>query len=285
MNPCSVLQWGLIILATWTMKAVADPQPAWIGINKPLSSSQQQVAAEADEWLANTQQPTLKNNRLQFVFGAGRSMLICAPLQVCTIALEPGELVIKNGLQLGDTARWHVTPIVGAEAQTHLMVKPLIAGLDTTMVIVTDRRAYHLQMISTEKQFMPAISWHYPERQQQAWEHYQVTAEAEQTKTRLPNTRHQLAHLNFDYDISSCKKCFWRPVRIYDDDQRVYIQLPKDIAKLEDLPVLLVESDSVAGLVNYRFKSDYYIVDHLFTKAWLMSGSKRHQQQVTITRR
>ena len=285
MNPYNLPRWGLVILATLAMKAAANSQPTWVGTDKPLSSPQQQAIAGADEWLANTQKPTLANNRLQFVFGAGRSVLICAPLQVCTVELEPGELVAKNGLQLGDTARWHVTPIVGAEAQTHLMVKPLVAGLDTTMVIVTDKRAYHLQMISTEKQFMPTIGWYYPKRQHQAWEQYQATQEEQQKKTTLPETRQKLAHLNFDYDISTCKKCFWRPIRIYDDDQRVYIQLPKATAKLADLPVLLVESDGVAGLVNYRFKNSYYIVDHLFTKAWLMSGSKRHQQQVTITRR
>src|SRR3546814_6342385 len=73
-----------------------------------------------------------------------------APGLVTDIALQPGENLVA--VASGDTARWVIgdtTSGSGEGKQTHVLVKPYSAGLLTNLVITTDRRAYHVRLIST----------------------------------------------------------------------------------------------------------------------------------------
>ena len=66
----------------------------------------------------------------------------------------------------GDTARWVIGDTAsgaGAVRRTHILVKPSAAGLSTNLVIATDRRVYHLQLVSNASSAMASISWTYPE--------------------------------------------------------------------------------------------------------------------------
>ena len=44
----------------------------------------------------------------RFLFGATLPTVVCAPLQGCNLALQPGEIV--NNVNLGDSVRWKITP-------------------------------------------------------------------------------------------------------------------------------------------------------------------------------
>lgn len=286
MNKATQILVRLVVILLLAPAAMAqDTNHPLFGEDQPLSKEHREAQDAAAAWLNQPQQPTPNGARLQFVFGAGRPSLICAPLQVCTIELEPGEVITVGGLHLGDTARWQITPALGAGQQTHLVVKPLVAGLDTTLAIITNRRTYHLQLISTVDRFMPAIAWHYPQNQNKAWQAYRARQITKSEQKTLPATRQNLGNLNFDYDISACRSCLWRPLRVYDNSNRVYIQIPQQALILGEMPVLLVETDGVTGLVNYRVKNDRYIVDGLFARAWLIAGVGRNARKIKITRR
>jgi hypothetical protein len=89
-----------------------------------------------------------------FPFGGALPVIVCAPLYVCDLSLQPGEAV--NDLHLGDAVRWQIAPAtqgVGAGAITHLIIKPTDIGLITNLVITTDRRAYAI------KREQPASCW------------------------------------------------------------------------------------------------------------------------------
>src|SRR5262249_13394337 len=78
-----------------------------------------------------------------FPFGQGEPTVVCAVLQVCDVALQRGEMV--NTVDLGDKVRWSVTPSVegsGAGQILHLVIKAYDVGLDTTLMVATDRRVY-----------------------------------------------------------------------------------------------------------------------------------------------
>lgn len=261
-----------------------NDRASWLGSGGELSTAQVEALEAISPWLNHPQRPIANGAQLQFVFNAGRPTLICAPLKVCVVELESGERVAEEGLHLGDTARWIVTPVVSAD-KTHLMIKPLVAGLDTSMVIITDRRTYHIHLLSDTNRFMPAISWQYPDQQKRAWLKYQATQAVKNHQNTIPETKQNIAGLNFEYEIGACRGCPWRPLRVYDDDQRVYIQMPSAVARLNDLPILLVESGSVLGLINYRVSKDRYIVDGLFERAWLIAGIGRSRQKLRLDRR
>jgi hypothetical protein len=94
-----------------------------------------------------------------FVEGA-LYQVYAAPEQVTDITLQPGEQL--KSVAAGDTVRWVVGDTAsgaGADERVHILVKPFAADLSTNLVILTDRRAYHLELTSTADPAMSAIAW------------------------------------------------------------------------------------------------------------------------------
>jgi type IV secretion system protein VirB9 len=60
------------------------------------------------------------------------------------------------------------------------------------------------------------------------------------------------------------------------------MQFPEGVAN-RDLPVLFVLENREKELVNFRFKSPYFVVDKLFKKAVLVIGVGSTKKSVTIT--
>ena len=65
----------------------------------------------------------------------------------------------------------------------------------------------------------------------------------------------------------------WRPLRVYDDGIKTYLQMSPDMASYE-APALFVIEDKQPLLVNYRVKQSIYIVDRLFDRGQLRVGAK-----------
>ncbi|MDE2166235.1 MAG: P-type conjugative transfer protein TrbG [Alphaproteobacteria bacterium] len=205
--------------------------------------------------------------------------LYAAPEQVTDIALQPGETL--SSISAGDTVRWVVgdtTSGTGNDKQMHVLVKPFAPGLKTNLVIMTDRRSYHLELVSTEHTSMAAISWTYPEDQLVALK--QQNDRAESIAPIAENV--SLSDLNFRYAISGDRPP-WRPIRAFDDGHKVYIEFPRRIDQGEAPPLFVVGPQGGNQLVNYRVRGNYYIVDRLFAAAELRLGEKP-QQIVRISR-
>ena len=67
------------------------------------------------------------------------------PYHLTDIMLEPGEVVIGTPLLSEDESVWELTAGVGKDTATgldvqHLFIKPAYSRLDSTLVIITDRR-------------------------------------------------------------------------------------------------------------------------------------------------
>lgn len=104
-----------------------------------------------------------KAGLVTFAYGSGIPTVVCALLELTDLAFEKGESILS--VQLGDSVRWNIESAISGSANDsveHLIVKPLEAGLKTSMLITTDRRAYHIRLKSTEADFMPAVVFSYP---------------------------------------------------------------------------------------------------------------------------
>ena len=205
--------------------------------------------------------------------------LYAAPERVSDIALQPGETL--TSVSAGDTVRWVIGDTVsgsGNDQRTHVLVKPFAPGLKTNLVITTDRRSYHLQLESTERTAMAAISWTYAEDQIMALR--RQNAQADATMPVASNVA--LENIRFRYTISGDNPP-WRPVRAFDDGHKLYIEFPRRIDQGEAPPLFVVGADGGNELVNYRMRGNYYIVDRLFAAAELRLGTKP-QQVVRISR-
>jgi type IV secretion system protein TrbG len=207
--------------------------------------------------------------------------LYAAPEQVSDIALQPGEKLIA--VSAGDTVRWVVgdtTSGAGEAEQVHILVKPVAPELKTNLVIATDRRAYHLELESTEHTYMAAVSWHYPHDRLIALQ--RKNEEAAGASGQVIDSGLSLDRLHFRYEITGDNPP-WRPVRAFDDTSKVYIEFPRRIDQGEAPPLFVIGPDGGTQLVNYRVRGNYYVVDRLFAAAELRLGEDP-QQVVRISR-
>lgn len=226
-----------------------------------------------------------RGGAVQFVFDAQEPSIVCAVMQVCDIALQPGEQI--NSLNVGDTARWNVDPSVsgaGTDETEHLIIKPLDVGLETSMVIGTDRRTYHLKLKSHRTIYMSNVSFSYPADQQIKFAAIAHRAMRDRQDRTIPATGEYLGDLDFAYKISGSAP--FRPVRVFNDGRKTIIQLPDSVRNSEAPSLLVVTpSSSDLGLVNSRLQNNRFIVDQLFDKAVLIVGVGDEQKKVTISRR
>ncbi|ART47887.1 MULTISPECIES: P-type conjugative transfer protein TrbG [Comamonadaceae] len=188
--------------------------------------------------------------------------------RVTVIALQPGEELVT--VAAGDTVRWIVGDTSsgsGDALRVNVMVKPIRSGLKTNLVITTSRRTYLLELTSTDKTWMASVSWEYPKDKMLA---LQRQAQAASAATPV-DTGLSLDKIRFRYAVSGSNPP-WKPLRAFDDGEKVYIQFPQGIAQGELPPLFVIGAQGDGQLVNYRFRTPYYIVDRLFGAAELRLG-------------
>ena len=231
-----------------------------------------------------------RDGRITFLYGATMPSVICSPLKITDIQLEVGEKL--KSIQAGDTARWNFSTDVsgsGKNEVVHIIVKPLDLGINTNLIIFTNRRTYNLKLVSKKYVWTPIINFTYNSSLQSSlikYKKYQMKKAENYRKLnsfeKSPQSRVDINNLDFNYEIDGNVK--WKPIRVYNDGIKTFIQMPKSIS-VQEAPVLVVlDSSSNKNLVNYRLKEDKYIVDKLFNSAMLLLGVGSDQESVIIHR-
>ena len=195
--------------------------------------------------------------------------------------LQPAEELID--VSTGDTVRWVIADTISGQGGTrrvHILVKPTLPDIQTNLVVLTDRRTYHLELVSTKQTYMASISWTYPTDSLVAL-HKQNQA-ARETEERVADRGVRLDSLNFRYRIEGDDPP-WRPLRAFDDGHKVFIQMPSGLSQGEAPPLFIAGADGRPNLVNYRVRGSYYIVDRMFGAAELRLG-ENPQRTVRIVR-
>lgn len=253
-----------------------------------LDAKARQAVRLAGQWMNAPNMPVLgADGSVTFIYGSTLPQLICKPLFACDVTLQAGERIKQ--VDVGDAVRWQVKPSVsgtGTALTTHLIIKPSEADLNSNMVVTTDRRIYNIQLISKVDDWMPSVSFYYPEDNQTQWASYYEKQEPRnqgQRKLTPIEQQPEIAKNLPQYKLSGDKPS-WRPVKVYADDQKTYIKFPASV-KNDETPVLVVLGpDHNEQLVNYRMIDDSYVVDKVVSHAALISGVGRHQQKVEIVR-
>jgi P-type conjugative transfer protein TrbG len=195
--------------------------------------------------------------------------------QITTIALEPGENLTGAGpIAAGDTARWIIGDTesgAGLTRRVQVLVKPTRADIATNLVITTDRRTYMIELRAREALYMPAVAWAYP-----------AQPGSRQTVPTTPIIPAATAR-NYRYGLTGGNPP-WKPVSIYDDGRRVYVEFPRGIVQGEMPPLFVIGPEGEAQIVNSRIHQHILIVDRLFGAAELRLGSGDRQQVVRIVR-
>ncbi len=199
-------------------------------------------------------------------------------MQITDIELQQGEKVVS--INLGDTVRWVVQPAVSAGDTTHIIVRPREIGLDTSMVVTTDKRTYHMRLRSHRTDYMPRVRFAYIEDALNKWENIKTAAIAKRSAGTIPETNEYLGDLDFAYAVKG--KARWKPVRVYNDAVKTIIEMPRAMAATE-APTLMIArkqgrilKKQELTIVNYRVQGSRYI---------MIVGVGGDQERVTITRK
>jgi type IV secretion system protein VirB9 len=281
---------GTISTTASVTPATTPPPINLLSPSAPLNAKERHAVALARRWKNRAEMPQRgEDGVVRFLYGATLPTVVCAPLQVCDLALQPGEIV--NSVNVGDKVRWNISPGVSGSADgrvTHLIIKPADAGLVSSLVIETNRRTYAIKLVSTRHEWMPLVAFNYPDDMRRQWSAYQQTVAFGVAASRLPSGEN-VANLDFGFRLSGDDPS-WRPLRVYSDGVKTYIQFPRSLGSSAAPALVALDNDGgwfaspTEQMVNYRMQGDRYIVDRVLDHAELVSGVGSDQTRVVITR-
>jgi type IV secretion system protein VirB9 len=246
--------------------------------NISLTPKEEEALRLAAEWSDRPIKPIqTAEGKVVYVHGATLPTIIGSPMQISDIELEPGEQV--NEILVGDSARWLVEDGTSGNGITHIFVKPVDAGLSTSLAVTTNRRVYHIKLISRVSGHTPYVGFLYSGQMQAL-----VKKDARESQWRTAMEDNQpldMSNLNFNYDVRG--KAAWKPVKVWDDGRKMYLRLP-DKAVRGEVPALLVRRGDENILVNYRLKNNTFEVDGIFNNIILIAGNGGNQDRAEIIR-
>lgn len=277
-------------LATSSGSSRAVPKDYHPKSDIPLTATALEAVRVSESWQVEKNAPSPgPDGRVMYSYGAGLPTVVCAPLRVCIIELQAGERIIGEP-HIGDSVRWLISPAMygaGENATPVIVLKPQTPGLDTNLLITTDRRAYYLRLISKPEDYVARVAFAYPDDDTRKWQQQiaaqHAAAKQEKYAVEVPPTMIAVEQMNFNYTIRGGDQHI-RPVRVFDDGAKTYIQMPPDLQHREAPVLLVVGNDGKGEMTNYRVKDLTYIVDRLFDHADLVLGSGKKAQKVEIIR-
>lgn len=196
------------------------------------------------------------------------------PYHLTDIILEEGEVVMGKPLLSEDGSVWELTanvainPETGIEIQ-HLFLKPAYTNLDSSMIIITNRRVYHFRVKSFNNTHMAMVKFNYPNTKN-VWATLpnkdEKNIKSEYTTITNPE------FLSFDYKIKyGIRKPEFLPERVYDDGSKTYIVVD-DIVLHKELPLIFNEKNEI---VNYQVQKNVFVVSRLVNKLTLRLGKEK----------
>lgn len=241
----------------------------------------------SNQWMNGKSKPRKnRNGRVIFSYGQAQQVIVCKPLHICDIELEQGEVILKK--LIGDSHRWEVAPaIVGTPPKitSHILVKPHEAGITTNLVITTDRRIYNLRLRShSARNYMAKVGFNY-ETQQSRWDDYYRLVSSKslgKLTSNSPLTKQSSVGDNLWFDYKITGDAAWRPLRVYNNGRKTFIDMPKSTSVMDAPTLLVVNKNSQKVLVNSRLKENRFIVDQIFQRAILIVGVGENQERVLI---
>lgn len=245
------------------------------------------AAAQVKAWQSGEKARPLMSSDGKVVFAFGQSMpkLTCSPGRACDIEMEADEKIKK--VILADSVNWRwegAESIERGKTIQHLVFQPIDKELETNVIITTDRRTYHIKLYSpkVEGAYINRAGFYYPQDMVTSWDEKVKAETVMATKAVSGNvmpTPVTPEKLVFDYSIDGDSD--FKPIRVFNDSERVYLAMPDSLRTGENPVLILMDEKDKEMVVNYRRVVDpetgsiHYVVDKLFSKAELRRGSEK----------
>lgn len=273
----------------------SGPPPAIpvLSPERPLAPRERQAVAAVNRWRLRACRANVDTEGVfRFRQGQCEPTVVCAPGHPCDIAFEPGEYPTSPA-DRGDS-RWDVHPRfsgTGAQRTLHLVVTPSDAGLDTSLVVRTDRRVVSIRLISRARDYMPLVAIDHPQRTEAAeWAGVIANGQRQAALSGVSSNPCDQAPVvpPEAFKIGSGRYS-WRPVQVYavgtPVGQKTCIEFSASVGSV-GLPVLIAYgAGGGEEVISYRPSGRRFVVDGLLDKAALVAGAEGSMDSISIERR
>lgn len=205
--------------------------------------------------------------------------LQCQTYHSTIIQLEPGEEMMEVPY-CSEPDVWRISRGIGTKdglTTQFIIIKPDFINQVSTLIIITNRRVYQLELRSYKDRYMPYAKWIYQNRIENlpswtAWESKKPGEIAEFSGQKAEN-------LSFDYKIKRplFKRPVWTPTLAYDDGEKTYIVLDKKSLHME-IPAVFKGKKEIT---NKEVRKNVIVLNELIEKVTLRLG----KQKVTIEKK
>ena len=269
-----------------------------------------EIRAAMKEYSVSGKAPIVKRaGFVEFPFGEVQPILNCQPNYGCDIELEAGEhvkAVILGNEPLWDYLIWESNQQF--EPIQHVTIGPRVSQAQTNAIIGTDRRTYHLELLSTtQSEYIRSAKFYYPRerlrefqtRQREQNKNDAKTAALEKRKRAIDEIASKgtlpYEYMSFGWEITAESSVSWNPIRVFDDGAHIYIQFPEQIT-FDDFPGIYAPlndgklTQPVWRTVQpekgkSRETGTYIMVDGMFDELRLVGGFSDEQQTVVIKKK
>ncbi len=231
--------------------------------------------------------------RVVMVYGQSWPTLVCKYNLTCLMELEPGEVIADTHV-LADSVRWEAALRYREQPvkQAYIAFKPRPDAEETNFVLVTDRRVYAILLVPDAQVHTPILSFSYPDTQAAAMARRiegqkhkkrasakaaRATRKAAVKQSGVSTTRGVVPANELDFNYKITGRAPFKPVRIYTDGRRTYIDLP--LGYRGELPVLIASAANANAAVNIQVGKNgrQLIADKKLTGFALLVGRQRIQ--------
>lgn len=206
--------------------------------------------AEEDSFVYLPNRSAYSNSIAEYDYSEGLIYeVVTSPGSVTDIRLEPGETLSGSPIMNNGTSQWQFASgvsIENGERVEHIFIRPLITGLDTTIILLTNMRTYYLRAASFESSHMVAVRWRYPSTQinNSSW------SSSLSSSSYFPD----IIGADYSYTIKATKNISWSPSAVFSNNGKTYIQFPSSMKDSDIIPSVYVTKKGVDSLVNFRIK-------------------------------
>ena len=240
-----------------------------------------------------------------FPYGQYSPIIICQPMQVCSIAFDKGEKILDANI--GDTQRWIVTGALIGDGPTQvqdIVLKPLYDNLNTNLLVTTNMgRIYNITLQSSSTGYLSMAGFYYPQQLNNELDKRLSnlkkelggvdTYEPTNIKLNSPKTAvgpdGELPGLKIQngYTIAVEKgNPSWKPIDVFNDGVHTYIKLDKGFVHSAEDPILLgMDENGQYEIMNYTVKGNFFVADVIFDRAVMVDNINDVGNIVYITRK
>jgi type IV secretion system protein VirB9 len=250
----------------------------------------------------------VRPTNIRYPYGEGNPTFYCAVMEVCEISFLPNDRpVIKL---LGDSLDWPSGWWVGQTPNGpvyHMALKPYPSANKTNVVIgMENDRTYmfNLEVVPSERLRVHSYSFYDPGQWAQPLNFPNVANPYQtivQEKNKVERLQEKLAEAHkklvaaghaLSIDPTAIESFYkikgsapWKPVAVFDDGHRVFIQFPPNVGRYFRPEFSLLSKENKLWTTNFeRASNTMIVVPHLFKRGALVWGRGADKQEIKIYR-